>query len=82
MSTLKMVLQGEKTLKTTIQKNLSKSQKFARRVSVTDFRYSQTIFFTVYSNFTYNSEAYDLTKLYFETSHSVSGRTPAMGPFS
>ena len=49
MSTLKMVLHGEKTLKTTIQKNLSKSQKFARKVSVVEFRYSQTIFlqFTV-----------------------------------
>ena len=39
-----MVLHGEKTLKTTIQKKLSKSQKFARKVSVAEFRYSQTIF--------------------------------------
>ena len=44
MSTLKIVLHGEKTLKTTIQKNLSKSQKFAREVSVVEFRYSQIIF--------------------------------------
>ena len=44
MSTLKMVLHVEKTLKTTIQKNLQKSQKFARKISVTEFRYSQTIF--------------------------------------
>ena len=44
-----MVLHGEKTLKTTIQKNLSKSQKFARQVTVAKFRYTQTIFlqFTV-----------------------------------
>ena len=49
MSTLKMVLHVEKTLKTTIQKNLSKSQKFKRKISATEFRYSQTIFlrFTV-----------------------------------
>ena len=37
MSTLKMVLQSEKTLKTTIQKNLPKSQKFARKISVAEF---------------------------------------------
>ena len=49
MSILKMVLHVEKTLKTTIQKNLTKSQKFARELSVAEFRYSQTIFlrFTV-----------------------------------
>ena len=44
-----MVLHDEKTLKTTIQKNLPKSQKFARKVTVADCRYRQTIFlqFTV-----------------------------------
>ena len=49
MSTLKMVLHVEKTLKTTIHKKLRKSQKFARKIYVADFRYSQTIFlqFTV-----------------------------------
>ena len=40
MSALKMVLDVEITLKTTIQKNLSKSQKFAK----VEFRYGQTIF--------------------------------------
>ena len=45
MITLKIVLHVEKTLKTTIQKKLRKSQKFARKISVTEFRYSQTIFF-------------------------------------
>ena len=35
-----MVLHVEKTLKTTIQKNLPKSQVFARKA---EFRYSQTI---------------------------------------
>ena len=43
MSTLKMLLHVEKTLKTTIQKKLQKSQKFAKKISVVDFRYSQTI---------------------------------------
>ena len=43
MSTLKMVLHVEKTLKTTIQKKLRKSQKFTRKISVAEFRYSQPI---------------------------------------
>ena len=49
MSALKMVLHVDKTLKTTIQKKLRKSQKFARKIFVVEFRYSQTIFlqFTV-----------------------------------
>ena len=44
-----MVLHVEETLKTTIQKKFPKSQKFARKVSLTDLRYGQTIFlwFTV-----------------------------------
>ena len=50
MSTLKMVLHDDKTLKTTIQENLSKSKKFARKVSAAEFRYSQTNFFAVHSN--------------------------------
>ena len=40
-----MGLHGKKNLKTAIQKNLSKSQKFARKVTVVEFRYSQTNFF-------------------------------------
>ena len=49
MSSLTMVLHVEKTLKTTIHKKLRKSQKFARKISVAEFRHSQTIFwrFTV-----------------------------------
>ena len=39
----KMVLHGEKTLKTTILKNLSKSQKFARKVTAAEFRYIVTV---------------------------------------
>ena len=44
-----MVLHVEKTLKITIQKKLPKSQKFARKITVTEFCYSQAIFlrFTV-----------------------------------
>ena len=44
-----MVLHVEKTLKTIIQKKLQKAQKFPRKISVVEFRYSQTIFlrFTV-----------------------------------
>ena len=44
MSTLKMVLHVEKTWKTTIQKELRKSQKFARKIPVAEFRYSQPYF--------------------------------------
>ena len=40
-----MALHVEKTLKTTIQKKLQKSQKFARKISVAEFCYNQTIFF-------------------------------------
>ena len=43
MPTLKMVLHVEKTLKTTIQKKLRKFQKFASKISVAEFRSSQTI---------------------------------------
>ena len=81
MSTLKVVLHGQKTLKTTILKNLSKPQKFARKISAAEFRFSQTLFFAVQLNVTYDSEAYNLMKLYLETSHSESGRTTVMEPF-
>ena len=43
MPTLKMVLHIEKTLKTTIQKKLRKSQRFSRKISVAEFRNSQII---------------------------------------
>ena len=38
ISTLKIILRVEKTFETTIQKNL----KFARKISVTEFRYGET----------------------------------------
>ena len=47
MSTLKMVLQVKKTLETTNQKNLPKSQKRARKISVVEFRYSHIIFMRI-----------------------------------
>ena len=49
MPLLKMVLHVEKTLRTTIQRKLQKSHKFARKISVVKFRNSQTMFlqFTV-----------------------------------
>ena len=64
------------------QKNLSKSQKFAGKESVLEFRYNYSTnhFFAVHSNFTYDSETYDLLKLYLETSHSESNQTTAVGP--
>ena len=58
MLPLKIVLHVEKTLKPTIQKtyqNLRNLQQLC---------YSQTIFLR---NFTYDSEASDLTKFHFET---------------
>ena len=84
MSNLKMVLRVEKTLKTNTQKMLPKSPwKFPWKVSVAKFCYNHSSdhFFTVHSKFTYNSEAYDLMKLYLETSHSESGQTTAVKPF-
>ena len=38
-------------------------------------------FFAVQLNFTYDSEAYDLIKLYFETAHSETSRTTAVESF-
>ena len=67
MSTLKMVLHREKTLRTTIQKNLPKSQKVATKNICGRVSSYSNHFFAAHSNFTYDSEAYDLMKLYFET---------------
>ena len=38
-----MALHVQKTLKTTMQKNLPKYQIFARKISMAEFHYSQTI---------------------------------------
>ena len=61
-----MVLYVEKTLKTSIQKNLSKSHKFVKKISVVDF-FKVKPFYAVHSNFTYDLEACYPMKLYFET---------------
>ena len=45
----------------------SKSWKFARKISVAEFRYSQTTFFVVHNSFTDDSEAHGFMKLNFET---------------
>ena len=39
---------------------------------------SSNHFFAAHINLTYDPETYDLMKLYFETSHSESSRTPAL----
>ena len=62
-----MVLHVEKTLKTNIPKNLSKSQKFCKEYKSGGVLLQSNHFFAVLSNFTYDSEAYDLMKLYLET---------------
>ena len=46
-----------------------------------EFRFNQTLFFAVPLSFTYDAEAYDLMKLYFETSHSESSRKTAVELF-
>ena len=55
MPTLNMFLSVAITLEATIQNNLSKSRKFLREISVVEFRYSETILFEIYSNFTHDS---------------------------
>ena len=76
MSTLKMVLLAVKTLKTTIKQNLTKSQKFARKISVAEFRDSQTIFlrFTVISLMI-------MKLVHFKThsQHTMSSSNPLVG---
>ena len=51
-----MDLRVEKTLKANIQKNLPKSQKFERKMSVVEFLYSQPHFFAACSNFHCNEQ--------------------------
>ena len=70
MSNLKMVLHSENTSKSTIQKNLQRNLQ--RKFLWWSFVIVKP-FIAVHSNFTYDSEAHDLIKLYFDTSHSESG---------
>ena len=65
MPTLNIFLSVVITLEAAIQNNLSKYRRFSREVSVVEFRYSETIAFGIHSNFTYDSETYDIVKLLF-----------------
>ena len=67
MPTLNMFLSVAITLEATIQNNLSKSRKFLREISVVEFRYSETILFEIYSNFTHDYETYDIVKHYYDS---------------
>ena len=42
--------------KAVIQNNFSKSREFLREILVMEFDYSETIFFGIHSNFTFDSE--------------------------
>ena len=70
MPTLNIFLFVAITLEVAIQNNLSKSQRFSREISVVQFRYSGTIVFGINSNFTYDSEIYDIVKLYLSLNSS------------
>ena len=70
MSSLETVLHVGETFKATTRKTY---QSNCGGVSL-----KSSYFFAVHSNFTYDSEAYDLMKLYLETSHSECGRTNAV----
>ena len=64
MLNLNMNLSVAITFEATIKNNLSKSRKISREISAVEFRYSEIIVFEIHSNFTYDSETYDLVKLY------------------
>ena len=68
MLTLNMNLSVAITLEGAIKNNLSKSRKISREISAVEFRYSEIIVFGIHSNFTYDSETYDLVKLYSDSS--------------
>ena len=70
MPTLKIFLSVTITLEAAIQNNLSKSWRFSRDISVVEFRYGGTIVFGIHSNFTYDSETYDIVKLYLSLDSS------------
>ena len=67
MLNLNMNLSVAITFEATIKNNLSKSRKISREISAVEFRYSEIIVFEIYSNFTYDSETYDLVKLYSDS---------------
>ena len=54
MPTLNIFLSVGMTLEVGIQDNLTKSWRFSREMFVVGLRYSETIVFGIYSNFTYD----------------------------
>ena len=67
MLTLNMNLSVAITLEGAIKNNLSKSRKISKEMSAVEFRYSEIIVFGIHSNFTYDSETYELVKLYSDS---------------
>ena len=63
MSTLNMYLSHAITSEAAIKNNLSKSRKFSSEISAVEFCYSEIIVFRIHTNFTYDSETYDILKL-------------------
>ena len=74
MPTLNMFLTATTTLnnlsKVAIQNNLSKHRRCSREISAVEFRYNRTMIFGIHSNFTYDSETYDIVKLYLSLDSS------------
>ena len=64
MPTLNIFLSVSITLEATIQNNLTKSWRFSREICVARFRYSETIFFGIHSNFTYDRSS--RSKVFFK----------------
>ena len=64
---LQMFLSFDIILKARIQKNLSKSLKFWREISITMFFYNLTIAFMVQRNFTYDSEIHGFMRHYYDS---------------
>ena len=59
------------TLESAIQNNLSNSWRFSKELSVVEFCYSEIIVLTlIHSNFSYDSETYDIMKLYWSLDFS------------
>ena len=51
------------TLKAAIKNNLSKSRKFSIEISAVELHDSEVIVLGIHTNFTYDSETYDIVKL-------------------
>ena len=62
--TLNIFLSVTITLEAAIQKNLKKSWRFSREISVVGCRYSETILFGIHSNFTYDRSS--RSKVFFK----------------